>query len=98
IEVQRARIFEERRLASLGSMAFQVAHEINSPLAALDLHVYQLESIARKGPPDPRVLLEKIGRIQKVSRRIAGIVRSLKSLTGGDSEEPVPRAFAEPPL
>jgi signal transduction histidine kinase len=85
IEEQRNRLFEERRLAAFGVVVGNVAHEINSPLAALDLQLFHLESLLQRGGVEKEDMIGRIGRIRKISRRLSVIVRSLKFISGQDT-------------
>ena len=85
IDEQRAKVFEHNRLSALGSMACNVAHEINTPLMAMDLHLEDLELIVGD---DPARISERqaVRRVAELSRRIATIVRGFKlvSYAGAD--------------
>jgi signal transduction histidine kinase len=89
IDEQRDRLFEERRLASLGEITSSMAHEINSPLAALDLQIYQLKRLFLAGKLTPAEIEARIERISQTSKRLSVIVRSLKFLSGRDENDPV---------
>jgi signal transduction histidine kinase len=89
IDEQRNRLFEERRLASLGEITSSMAHEINSPLAALDIQIYQLKRLFLAGKLTPVETEARIERISQTSKRLSVIVRSLKFLSGRDENDPV---------
>lgn len=89
IDEQRSRIYEERRLAAFGVVVSNVAHEINSPLAALDVQLFHLDSLLKKGELSNAEMLQRLERIRKISRRLSIIVRSLKFISGQDSGDPL---------
>lgn len=93
IDEQRSRLYEERRLAAFGVVVGNVAHEINSPLAALDLQLFHLDSLLKKGPISQGDLVARLDRLRKISRRLSILVRSLKFISGqeaGDALSPAP--------
>jgi signal transduction histidine kinase len=79
VDAQRAKLFDAGRLAALGSMACSIAHEINTPLMAIDIELDALEA------GDMRAI-EKIGQ---ASSRIATIVRGFKLLSHSESDDPM---------
>ncbi|HLE54141.1 MAG TPA: PAS domain S-box protein [Thermoplasmata archaeon] len=74
-EMQR-RLMESERLASIGSMAGYVAHEINNPLANISL----LVASAERRTNDAEVL-EKLSKINAQRRQAAGIIADLLSFS-----------------
>jgi signal transduction histidine kinase len=91
IDEQRQTLFEERRFALLGTVACNVAHEINSPLTALNLQLFQLEGLLKKNSFSREEAEDRISRMQKVSRRISVIVRGLKFLSRQEANDPMVR-------
>jgi signal transduction histidine kinase len=85
IDEQRSRLYEERRLAAFGIVVGNVAHEINSPLAALDVQLFHLDSLVKNGRISNEDLLGRLDRVRKISRRLSILVRSLKFISGQDS-------------
>ena len=86
---QRAKLFEERKMAMIGAMACNVAHEINSPLAALDLHLYQLDYLMKNNELTAEEAERRLQKMVGISRRISTIVRGLKFLSRQDDNDPV---------
>jgi PAS domain S-box-containing protein len=99
---ERARATQER-LATVGSLAAGVAHEINNPLAYVIANVqYALDSIAQlpMAPPthgqpdsarDRALLKEALFEANEGARRVQRIVADLKTLArqGDDRVEPI---------
>ncbi|MGH7435099.1 MAG: two-component system sensor histidine kinase NtrB, partial [Polyangiaceae bacterium] len=80
----RAQLAHADRLASLGTMAAGVAHEINNPLTFMALAT---ESLTRRAGPGEQALVEGL---RTGIDRIAAIVRDLRSFGRGDEETPGP--------
>ena len=78
----RAQLAHADRLASLGTMAAGVAHEINNPLAFMGLAT---EALGRRVGPDEAAL---VAELRAGVDRIAAIVRDLRFF-GRDDDEPV---------
>lgn len=82
-DVTRQRELEQRlarheRLASLGTMAAGICHEINNPLAAVIANTESaLESMRREGLPE--ALLEPVADACSAAERIGDIVRAMRT-------------------
>jgi signal transduction histidine kinase len=86
VDEQRAKLFEDSRLSALGAMACNVAHEINTPLMAMDLHLDELDGSLAEDPAraGDREVVTKLGEL---SRRIATIVRGFKLVSHGGADD-----------
>jgi|GEM_PF-1362646 len=73
--IQR-RLMESERLASIGSMAGYVAHEINNPLANISLLVASAERKTKDAG-----LLEKLAKIKAQRRQAASILSDILSFS-----------------
>ena len=74
VRQQQARLFAASKLASLSDISGAVAHEINNPLAVILGHARRL-ILADAGPD----VVHSADKIQIMSHRIEGIVRSLRA-------------------
>jgi len=79
------------RLATLGTLAANVAHEINNPTAYVSSNLHQLEEMLKEETaPDPAELAEIVGDCREGTSRIQEIVSDLLSLArrgdGADEE------------
>jgi PAS domain S-box-containing protein len=66
------------RLASVGEMATQIAHEVNQPLTAIVTYCAALERGLETGSADPDRLREWASAIGDEARRVSEIVRRLR--------------------
>ncbi len=73
------------RLASVGTMASGIAHEVGNPLGALMGYLDVAESRARSGRPEGAA--EACGHARSEAQRIDRIVRSLLAFTRPGSED-----------
>ena len=81
-KMELERIAEAGRLLSLGELASGVAHEINNPLAAIDLYA---ESLMGQGLPAP--VIKDLKVISDQGKRAATIVRNLLQFARKSSPE-----------
>ncbi len=89
-EELRARLFRYDRLATVGTLAAGVGHEINNPLnvVSASLHYLDDELAAESGLPgvESARLRDSVTEAQAASKRIAGIVAGLRSYSDEDSQ------------
>lgn len=78
--MSREQLGRAERLAALGTMAADIAHEINNPLAYVILN---LEAAREHGPPATR---DAVHEALDGARRIAAIVGELRGLWNGSGE------------
>jgi C4-dicarboxylate-specific signal transduction histidine kinase len=85
LEQQKMRAQINARMSALGEMAGGIAHEINNPLAILAGKLALMKKIIHKN--DLTKILEITESMETVVRRIATIVKGMRSLMGDASQE-----------
>lgn len=85
LEDQMTKNLNTARLAAVGEMAADVAHEINNPLTVIDLHVTKLKKSERDLPAE---VVLSVDKVQSMVKRIAKIIKGLKSLSRDGNADP----------
>jgi two-component system NtrC family sensor kinase len=78
---EKEKSFNAAKLASLGQMAGDIAHEINNPLTIIDGNAMMIEKDLRKDQIDRDKLENHVLKIRDTVKRISMIVIGLKNLT-----------------
>ncbi|RZT36899.1 sensor histidine kinase [Cupriavidus agavae] len=68
------------RVATLGTLAASIAHEIRQPLTAIQVETYAIQRWMRRDVPDTVEIDEGIRRIQGESERAERVISSLRAL------------------
>jgi PAS domain S-box-containing protein len=84
---EQAKLIQTDRMATVGTLAAGVAHELNNPLAYMMLHLSLLEKTLGELLPahDFSRVKERLATVQHGAERMAGIVRDLRSLCRPDA-------------
>jgi predicted ATPase/signal transduction histidine kinase len=86
LEIQRVKVINASKFAMLSQMAGGVAHEINSPLYAINLNVRILEKMIEKKNIDLEQFTKYLSKILQTTERISGIVSSLMLFSREDQK------------
>ncbi|MES2803618.1 MAG: ATP-binding protein [Bdellovibrionota bacterium] len=88
LESQRASIIQTAKMASLGEMAGGIAHEINTPLAVIQLMAGQLTTLVNDGELDLSTVKKLATNIETTTVRIGKIITSLRAFGRDVSDDP----------
>jgi signal transduction histidine kinase len=78
-----ARLRQQQRLESVGTLASGVAHEINNPVQG----ILNYAELIAECPNDPETVREFAGEIERESNRVAAIVRKLLAFSRQEPEQ-----------
>jgi len=88
LEKQRLQIVQAEKMSSLGEMAGGIAHEINNPLATLELASHQLVLATENEIIDRLVVRKNAERISATVDRVAKIIKGLRSFARDGENDP----------
>ncbi|MCB0415841.1 MAG: GHKL domain-containing protein [Bdellovibrionales bacterium] len=85
LETERSKVIHSAKMAAIGEMVANVAHEINSPLGAIALNA---EMIQRKSNDSDSFIFKKSTEIASIVKNISDIIYGLKNFSRNlDSSE-----------
>jgi PAS domain S-box-containing protein len=89
LEQSRAQMVLASKMSALGEMAGGVAHEINTPLAVIQMRTDQLLEYVEEGTLTNSVLINSLQAIESTVKRIAQIISGLRSFARDGSRDPM---------
>lgn len=87
--VESERLVSSSKMASLGEMAGGIAHEINTPLAALILLAGQCNDLLNEPHPDVEQLIKNVATIENTTKKIAKIISGLRAFSRDGKNDPL---------
>lgn len=95
VDEQRAVLIQKSKLASLGQMAGGIAHEINTPLAIIDMELEQIVENIKDNTLTNEDLSESITTVHSTTARIAKIINGLRFFARDGSKLPMEKAHLD---
>ncbi|MCP4575365.1 MAG: PAS domain-containing protein [Deltaproteobacteria bacterium] len=83
----KAELFQSEKMSLIGTLAGEVAHEINNPLGGLIISVQMLLEDIEKGELDLKMALEELRGIENDAKRCRNITRKLLDFSRRMPEE-----------
>jgi len=87
IEEKATQVLETNKRGVLGEMAGGIAHEINSPLAAIYTTARRLARLVKQQNISPEEMKNKLGSIQQTVERLLSILHGLQNYSSQASQE-----------
>lgn len=89
LEIERARIANAEKMASVGEMAAGIAHELGNPLATINGRMQLLEAELQSGNPvDAEAMSKTVQKVLALTDRMGRIIRGMRSLSRDGSNDP----------
>jgi len=92
LEESRSQLMLTSKMSALGEMAGGVAHEINTPLAVIQMRTDQILECVSDGSLDSETLNNALYAIDSTVKRIAKIVSGLRSFARDGRKDPMETA------
>jgi two-component system NtrC family sensor kinase len=88
LEEQMSKNLNTARLAAIGELAADVAHEVNNPLTIIDLYASKLKKYESENNQNPEIG-KSIDKIQMMIKRIGKIIKGLKTMSRDGNADPM---------
>jgi C4-dicarboxylate-specific signal transduction histidine kinase len=87
VQKKTQEVVQSAKMAGLGVMSSGIAHEINNPLAIIQLRSQRLKEMLQ-GLSEGNFLVKELEKIEETSERIAKIVRGLRTFSRQSDKDP----------
>jgi predicted ATPase/signal transduction histidine kinase len=87
LKAAQAQLAQSSKMSALGQMAGGIAHEINTPLAIVQLQAETIKELVSEGPQNEKAIQSGLDVILQTSDRVAKIVAGLRSFSRDGSQD-----------
>lgn len=84
-----SRLIKSDRLSALGEIACGIAHEINTPLAIMNVKLLLLKEKILEGSATKQELIADIEKVESTTLRISKIVKGLQTYSRNSDQDPL---------
>jgi len=88
IENSRAQLMMNAKMSALGEMAGGIAHEINTPLAVIQIRTNQLQECLKESPLNIKLMDSSLKSIEQTVKKISTIINGLRSFARDGHKDP----------
>lgn len=88
MEDERLQLFHAARMSTLGEMAGGIAHEVNNPVAVIQLRASQALRVLQQKPQETEKVVEFLEAIKRTASHIENVVRNLRSFSRSGRADP----------
>ena len=92
--LDQQKLVQAAKLTTLGELTAEIAHEINSPLAIINLAAYQALNIVKKEKINIKHVNQKLKLIESTVQRISLIISGLKNFVRSSEKTPMIEAIS----
>ena len=85
---QQERVQINSRFATLGEISAMISHEINQPLAAIEMYASTCEKLLKSGASKPETMQQALTGVRSQTERVSRIIRSVQDFAQSRSETP----------
>ena len=85
---QQDRVQINSRFATLGEISAMISHEINQPLAAIEMYASTCEKLLKSGASKPETMQQALAGVRSQTERVSRIIRSVQDFAQSRSETP----------
>ena len=88
VEAQKLQLVHGDRMRALGQMAGGISHELNNPLAVIEMNVNLIREMAEDNVLEPKFAISTSNKISSIISRISAIIRGLQVFARDGTHDP----------
>ncbi len=87
--LNQQKLIRSEKMNALGELTSEIAHEINTPLAIINLATYQMINSLNKEKPNKKLITQKLKLVESTVQRISLIIEGLKNFVRSSEKSPM---------